>query len=382
MYDAILAFMQRKGPCVPMEVANHLKKDSFLASAMLSELVQSGKVRMTNFSVGRSRLYYLPEHEGKLEGYISYLNEKDQRTCEFLREKKVLRDKDQETLVRVSLRNIPDFAKPIEVTYNGEKHLFWKWFMVDDVEPLLKGFFDVKEDARDPGEKETPDDKAGESSYENSNAMEGKNPARSQVEESGKGLVDESQESGENQELGKSQARPGEYQDSVEKQDSTEKNQLKDTETQGSKAQESESPAQEKVENSRETVKDVKRLSDWAEDSDYNTGASEKKVNDGFAAEVVEFLSERGVVVKDHTVQRKNSDIDLDVVIQTRVGELPYHCKARKKKQVNDGDISSAFVAGQMKKLPVLFVTTGTLTKKAKEQLSKLPMTVVSMDGS
>ncbi|MFP4424732.1 MAG: hypothetical protein ACLFP2_05920 [Candidatus Woesearchaeota archaeon] len=353
MYDTILAFMRRKGPCVPMEVANHLKKDSFLASAMLSELVQSGKVRMTNFTVGRSRLYYLPEHEDKLEGYTSYLNEKDQKTCESLRERKVLRDKDQDTLVRVSLRNIPDFAKAIEVTYNGEKHLFWKWFLVSDVEPLLKGFFDVKsEGSEDYSEEKVSSDHSEQnagSSYEDSNVITEK---KAEIQE-----PEERQESVKGQEV---TGKPETSQPKNENQES-----IKNQETRG---------IQESVK-SQET-KDLRRLSEW---SGKNEGSA---IVDGFAAEVAGFLAERGVIVRDHTVQRKNSDIDLDVVIKTEVGELPYHCKARKKKQVNDGDISSAFVAGQMKKLPVLFVTTGILTKKAKEQLQKLPMTVVSMDGS
>ena len=53
------------------------------------------------------------------------------------------------------------------------------------------------------------------------------------------------------------------------------------------------------------------------------------------------------------------------------VGEVDYYCKARKKKRINDGDLSSAYVQGHVKKLPVLFLTTGELTKKAKEMLGK-----------
>ena len=53
------------------------------------------------------------------------------------------------------------------------------------------------------------------------------------------------------------------------------------------------------------------------------------------------------------------------------VGSLIYYCKARSKKRISDSDLSSAFVQGQLKKLPVLFLTKGELTKKAKEMLSK-----------
>ncbi|MBI5397830.1 hypothetical protein HZB03_00035, partial [Candidatus Woesearchaeota archaeon] len=37
----------------------------------------------------------------------------------------------------------------------------------------------------------------------------------------------------------------------------------------------------------------------------------------------------------------------------------------------NDGDLSSAYVQGQIKKLPVLFLTTGELSKKAEDLASR-----------
>ena len=39
--------------------------------------------------------------------------------------------------------------------------------------------------------------------------------------------------------------------------------------------------------------------------------------------------------------------------------------------KTNDKDLSSFYVDGQMKKLPILYITTGELTKKAKEKLEK-----------
>ena len=68
---------------------------------------------------------------------------------------------------------------------------------------------------------------------------------------------------------------------------------------------------------------------------------------------------------------RKNSDIEMIIKIPSSAGDLKYYCKIRDKKKSNDKDISSAFVEGQMKKLPILYVTTGELTKKAKEKLER-----------
>ena len=64
-------------------------------------------------------------------------------------------------------------------------------------------------------------------------------------------------------------------------------------------------------------------------------------------------------------------DLDLIVEVPSAVGSLTYYCKAKNKKRISDSDLSSAFVQGQLKKLPVLFLTKGELTKKAREMLSK-----------
>ncbi|MGM5487575.1 MAG: restriction endonuclease [Nanobdellota archaeon] len=350
MYDTILAFMRTKGPCVPMEVANHLKKDSFLASAMLSELVESGKVRMTNFTVGRSRLYFLPEHEPRLEGYLSYLNEKDQRTCRLLQEKQLLKDADQETLVRVSLRNVPDFAKALEVTFNGEKHLFWRWFLVSDVEPLLQAYFKAGADiSEDPKPETATEPESTEASFTSdssaSNSSTADPPSASANTQDSDPQKPEAPESSTSESKGSEQADVSKTVEPKQPQSATPK------------------PVREQTPSG-------------------STQTHLVEMSDEFGTAVMSFLAKRGVTVLEHSVQRKNSDIDFDVVVSSQVGELPYYCKARKKKQVNDGDLSSAFVAGQMKKLPVLFVTTGTLTKKAQEQLKQLPITVVNMDGS
>ncbi|MFH1850547.1 MAG: hypothetical protein ABH879_10310 [archaeon] len=87
-----------------------------------------------------------------------------------------------------------------------------------------------------------------------------------------------------------------------------------------------------------------------------------------FGELVTSFFTENNIKVVDKTAQRK-TEIDYVVRIPSAVGELTYFCKAKSKKRVSDGDLSSAYVQGGMKKLPILFVTTGELTKKALELL-------------
>ena len=64
-----------------------------------------------------------------------------------------------------------------------------------------------------------------------------------------------------------------------------------------------------------------------------------------------------------------NKEYDLIINIPSPAGELTYYCKAKSSKRVSDGDLSSAVLKAQSKRLPALFLTTGELTKKAEEAL-------------
>jgi len=69
--------------------------------------------------------------------------------------------------------------------------------------------------------------------------------------------------------------------------------------------------------------------------------------------------------------QIRSSEIDFIIQLPTPVGNLEYYCKAKDKQKINDGDLASAYIQGQSRKLPVLLVTNGELTKRAKEMLQK-----------
>ncbi len=67
---------------------------------------------------------------------------------------------------------------------------------------------------------------------------------------------------------------------------------------------------------------------------------------------------------------KKNAEIDFIVELQTTIGKVKYFCKTKNKKKINEGDLSSALLNAQSKSLPLLFLTTGNISKKTKEQLN------------
>ena len=95
----------------------------------------------------------------------------------------------------------------------------------------------------------------------------------------------------------------------------------------------------------------------------------DKTAEDKFLTEVKRFFEKSNINLIEEKIVKKNSDLDLVIEVPSAVGSLIYYCKARSKKRISDSDLSSAFVQGQLKKLPVLFLTKGETTKRAKEML-------------
>ncbi len=84
------------------------------------------------------------------------------------------------------------------------------------------------------------------------------------------------------------------------------------------------------------------------------------------------FFTQSNITLLNKTAIKKKTDFDLTLEVPSPVGKLTYYCKARSKKKITDADISAAYVQGQIKKLPVILLTDGELTKQAHTILGQL----------
>ncbi|MBU4493396.1 MAG: hypothetical protein KKA61_03420, partial [Nanoarchaeota archaeon] len=239
---------------------------------------------------GSTPLYYLPGQESRLQDFAKNLHEKEKRAYDLLMQKKVMKDKLLEPVIRVALRNIKDFAIPLQVKINDNIEIFWKWYITTN-------------------------------------------------EEAGR-IIKE-----------------------MVKLDKPKKEIKPVQETITSKEQEK--PRKEQKEIKREELKE--RLPEKEEKKTF----IDKTAEDAFLNEIKGFLEKNNIELIEEKIVKKKSDLDLVIEVPSAVGSLTYYCKAKSKKRISDSDLSSAFVQGQLKKLPVLFLIKGDLTKKAKEMLSK-----------
>jgi hypothetical protein len=90
-------------------------------------------------------------------------------------------------------------------------------------------------------------------------------------------------------------------------------------------------------------------------------------IDDDFLKRVIRYCNNKNLVIESTEVVRKKQEIDLVVIVPTAVGKVSYFCKAKSKKKSNDGDVAGALLAAQRQQLPAMYLTTGEVTKKAKE---------------
>lgn len=145
--DKILEFVKIKGPVLPVQVSKEIGSNILMASAHLAELTASNKLKISTIKVGGSPLYYLAGQEEMLQRYTANMNDKEKKAYDLLQQNKILRDSEQEPVIRVALREIKDFAVPLNVNFNNNREIFWKWHMAgnEEAEHLIKQKLDIIE---------------------------------------------------------------------------------------------------------------------------------------------------------------------------------------------------------------------------------------------
>lgn len=147
--NQIIDILQKKGPSLPMQIAKELNMNSLFVSAFLSELMSEKRIKMSSLKVGGSHLYLIEGQEQQLEKFYSHLHPKESEAYLMLKEKKILKDSEQEPAIRVALRSIKDFA----FSFKNDEEIFWRYLTTTELEirdlfnkkPANKQFLDSTE---------------------------------------------------------------------------------------------------------------------------------------------------------------------------------------------------------------------------------------------
>ncbi len=314
--EDIIALMRQRGPIIPLHVAKLLGTNTLIASAHLSELRSKDAIKISHVKLGGTPLYYLAGQESRLQDYADKLHEKERRAYELLKNEKVLSDTSQSAVVRFALRQIKDFAKPVEVKVGERRTLFWRWYLTPmaEVGELIKNQLKL----------------ASSNTAERSSDSKPQPPKQSEV----------SHPQSEVKSIPHSIPPP-----------------IVETQALHPKT----------VYNSQSTiVQDPKPKNIFNQERPSPVVGS---ISDGFLGKINNYFEEKGIVVEETEIIKKAKHGYFIIRIPSPVGELFYFCEAKQKKSISEGDISEAIVRSE--KLPLLFITGGIPTKKTKEMIEK-----------
>ncbi len=303
----------KQGPTIPSKIVKVVGGDTMLIGAILSGMISTGEIRYSSLKVGGSPIYYIPEHEARLEEFMQYLNDKDQKNARILKEEKVMQESRLDPLTRVSMKTIKDFAKPFE---SGNK-LFYRYFLV---------------------EKEEAERLASE--------------INKQDEKSAKYVILDEDSSQTDKAIAIHQA--------VTPEPLPAKNAL-DPEKIVSPQSKPEVMVETPHEHKRETMHETRHV------KHHDVPHTHESKKD-FFEKIKEYVHNKGL---DIISKEKIKKTEYSLVLKNHDSNEYIYCVAKDKKTVNEGDLSTAFVFSHQKRMPCIFLMTGHLTKKAEMMKEK-----------
>ena len=90
-----------------------------------------------------------------------------------------------------------------------------------------------------------------------------------------------------------------------------------------------------------------------------------------FGTQVASFLKNGGIQIMEVFPGKNGKEFDLILKVPSPIGTLLMYSKAKDKKKIGDADLSVAFVEGQVRNLPVIYLSNGILDKGMDTELEK-----------
>jgi hypothetical protein len=398
----ILNFLRVTGPTIPSKVAKNIKEEILIASAHLSDLRSQNKLKISNLKIGGSPLYYLAGQEAQLYNFAAgNMNPKDLMVLDNLKEKKILREINLDLLSKVALRSLKDFAIPLHVTVDERTELFWKWHLLsnDETNHIISGMISGTRTPIIPTPQSEPvvetetisqqQEQQEQIIEKQQTILEAPKTELKTVEEK---FNEETQQTSvtervpiEQEEIIKEKRTVNE--EKVEKVVETNKEDL--SEKQLVEEEKKDSVVKKEI---KEKLPEVKKEKEVIQEEKNKPEASQeeeetkkkpffqkfkekiikkkrKEIADDFLPIIESFFDKMDINIDLKETIRKNSEMDFIINVPSAVGKIIYFCKAKSKNKCDEKDISAAYMQAQTKKLPLLFLYTNEINKKAEEML-------------
>ncbi|MEK6961058.1 MAG: hypothetical protein AABX47_07845 [Nanoarchaeota archaeon] len=382
--EAVLRFIKTRGPVIPVQIAKEINSNLMMAGAVLSEMVSSGKLRVSKVKIGGSPLYYAIGQENRLTGFTQHLGSKERATYDALRQAGVIQDRATDALTRVTLRAIKDFAIPLTVTLNGQQEIFWKYFLISDseAETKIKSLLGMEETKIPPTEQSENNHPQIRGSIE-PRPMPQLKPQKPFV--SGDEYDDEKPARTQQATIFEAASRSTPIPDTAASEKAVSAP-VKDAEqpkegktplqTEDPQIEKSPAPKRTRIRKPKQAVPSepkaenpIDQSSTAIQQTTQSANPAEEFLQDEFFKKISAFFVANSITVVSVTCNKKGSDYDLIIKMNSPIGEMNMHCMALDKQSVSHSDVNDAFARCQLEHLPGLLLTSGEPTKKARALL-------------
>ncbi len=366
LQDVIHSIVLEKGPMLPAEIVREVNirtgqtTDMFFAGAILSELMNAKLVKMSYAKIGGSRVYYCKGQEPKLVKLYDYLPEKYKRAYDILKKELVVRAKNLEPVLRVAMQDLKDFAVPLQVKLK-EPETFFKWYLLpmDEVQEKIKAI--MQQESQENENTIVPNTTQNKVVNSTSTSTQEQSLTEKTQNRNSKTLRQMTDDS-EDFILPKpkatiSQTKNQELKSVLKKSISNSQNQ----QTKSSSSFISESHSASKPQSQSQSKQKHSEMQ-------FTLGASEE-IQDRFVQKMLLFFQKNNIEIKHTKILKKESEAEFEGIINSQIGGIYYYFFAKSKKKLSEADLSYAYVLAQNKRLPLCYLSLGTLTKKAEELL-------------
>jgi hypothetical protein len=182
--EKIIEILKTRGPCLPIQISKETNVNSLFVSAFISELLNEKKIKKSELKVGGSYLFYLEGQEKDLEKFDKFMHPKEREAYYLLKDKKILKDSEQEPAIRVALKAIKDFASQ----FKKDEEIYWRYAFItnEEIEDILEPKKqEEKEEKQRPIEKEikqTEEEKPIEKTIKKEEKTKTDKPKREKIE--------------------------------------------------------------------------------------------------------------------------------------------------------------------------------------------------------
>lgn len=309
--DEVLSVIRSRGPIIP----NNIRKitnasDTIIIGAILSQLSSEGKILISKTKQGGSPFYYIEEQKPLLENLIQYLDPKDQKTVQYLKQEKVLKDHDLDLFHRVSLRKIIDFAKQFTVKIENTEKTFWKYYLVtnsDAMEIVKHKYLGIK--------------KAEEIKVEEVKNVKPNNQPKEEL--------------------------------------TSQKTKNEDVKSEMfAKLKEQKTKSEERVKVDKKEEQEQIILDNYYDNSE-------------FFSVIKQYFINKNITPININCIKKDREYNCISIIPSPVGNIKTYCVAKNKKKLQEGDVAPGYLKAKKLDLPLLFLTTGEFSKKTLTAIEK-----------